>query len=103
LSEAKLTEQCRTYFKKIRLERPDFFWWKISDKYSSGIPDFFVAYNGVAIFIELKDKGRKPGKLQEYTLRCLNRAGVLSIWADDFKTVQAFVEGQLSLVPSVFE
>lgn len=40
-----------------------------------GIPDIAIVYNGVAIFFEVKQPGRKPRIMQEYQGSQISKAG----------------------------
>lgn len=95
MSEKKITSQVRKYFQELAKMRADFYWIKLSDKFSSGILDFYFAVNGSSGWIELKDTGKKPGKLQAYTLKKINKSGTKAISTDDFKEVVALVESML--------
>jgi hypothetical protein len=66
---------------------PDGYYYCVSDKYTSGIPDIFAMINGVAFVIELKKPGKKPvkGGLQEYNLKVAKENGAVAGWTDSFK------------------
>jgi len=44
----------------------------ISERYKSGIPDSYCAYNGNSVWLEFKVDGHKPTKLQKYYLEKIN-------------------------------
>ena len=90
--ESKLTVQCVKLFKKIQKDYDGFFFQKISDRYASGLPDFYLCYFGKSIWIELKAKDETPKPIQRYTMTKLKNAGALVLWTDEFKEVQAFME-----------
>ena len=95
MSEAKLTEQCRKLFKEIQKTHKEFFFQKISDRYASGLPDFYICYYGASIWIELKAKGEKPRPIQVYTMHRLKDAGAIVLCTDDFKEVKEFIKDLL--------
>jgi hypothetical protein len=55
------------------------------------LPDYYLIYNGVSIWIELKREGKKPRKLQSYVLKQLCNAGALTLATDDFSEVENLV------------
>ncbi len=99
MSEASLTARCRKYFKKIKQVRRSFYFQKFSDRFSSGIPDFYILYQGNSGWMELKDIGERPDKIQEFTLYELDRGGAHTMWTDNFEDVFEFVEMILKLSP----
>lgn len=52
----------------------------------SGYEDLFCFKNGKTMFIEVKDKGKKPTDLQLYRIKKHNENGFISFWVDDFLT-----------------
>ncbi len=50
----------------------------------SGMPDIIAFKNGKTIFIEVKSKGKKPSKLQEYKIKQLRENGFTCLVVDDF-------------------
>lgn len=95
MSEKKITSQVRKYFQELAKIRTDFFWLKLSDRFTNSIPDFYFAVNGSSAWVELKDQGKKVDKLQAWTIKKLNKCGVKAISTDDFKEVVALVESML--------
>lgn len=53
--------------------------FNISEKFNSGIPDSYLAYNGCNIWVEFKIDSNKPTKLQYKVLNDLNNAGIRSV------------------------
>jgi len=96
LSEARITGYCKTLFQRTSLKHSDFYYQKISDKFTSGLPDYYLLYRGVSIWIELKDKNKKPDPIQVYTMRCLKRAGAIVIWTDNFDVIENFIDQLLT-------
>jgi len=64
--------------KWLKKEFPEGFFYKVSEKFTAGIPDVIGCIAGRFIAIELKVKGGKLTKLQEFTLRKLNLAGAIT-------------------------
>ena len=91
MSEATLTNKCRTLFKDTKKAYPDFYFLKVSDRYCSGVPDFYLCYRGQSAWVELKATGKKPSKLQLHTLEQIQRSGAISVWTDSFKKVEQLV------------
>jgi len=89
--EAHLTKLCGNYFKELKRKHEGFFYQKISDRYTSGIPDYYILFNGNTLWLELKKTGAKARPLQEYTLKQLRRAGAQTLVTDDFETVKRAV------------
>lgn len=61
--------------KHLKKNYPGIWYWKISDKFYSGIPDLLVIYKGRHIFFELKTVKGKATKLQLYTIEQIRQAG----------------------------
>jgi len=59
----------------LKNDYPGCWIWKISDQWTSGIPDVLFIYQGVHIFMELKSERGKLSKLQDHTLHRINAAG----------------------------
>lgn len=55
--------------------------WKLSDRFTRGIPDVFVSMDGVTRFFELKVWPNRPTKIQRYWLERLGteRAYVVTL------------------------
>lgn len=87
LSEAFITRKCRELFEELARKHKDFFFQKISDRFTSGIPDFYLIWDGHCAWIELKKTGEVATKLQAYTLSRLKRAGAITLSTDNFKDV----------------
>lgn len=52
---------------------------KLSDRYTSGIPDYIIACGKLA-FVECKQWGKRPSKLQHLNMMKFLEAGVPSLW-----------------------
>lgn len=62
-------------FRYLKSNYPGIWLWKISDKFTSGIPDVLCIYNGRHIFFELKTPKGSTTKLQDFTIDQINKAG----------------------------
>lgn len=85
MAEAKITKQVKKYLDSF--PKHALWYYKVSDKFTSGIPDFIGCYKGNFFVIELKDIGKKPGKLQEWTLKSIVSAGGSVMSTDNFDDV----------------
>ena len=59
-------------------------WWpNIAGPYSKrGVPDLTVICNGKVIFLEIKEEGDRPRKLQEYTIEMIRKNGGQAFFVD---------------------
>lgn len=89
--EAKITKQCNRLFKSVRAKHKDFYFQKISDRFTSGIPDYYILYRGQCAWVELKRDGADARPLQEYTLRSLRAAGAMTLSTSQFIEVEGFI------------
>jgi hypothetical protein len=73
------------------------FYWKVSDKFTSGIPDFVGVWRGRFFAIELKKEGIKARVgdkfglarlLQAVILRKIDKAGGLALATDNIDDVR---------------
>lgn len=48
-----------------------------------GIPDVYALYEGVSLFIEVKQPNKTPTKLQEEMIKLLNSKGAIAYVEDD--------------------
>lgn len=93
MSEAAFTADFKKHLKKTRvLQGHSFFFYKVSDRFTSGIPDFFVAFRGKAAYIELKDTGEKPTDIQMYQMKRLQQAGIMAVWFDSLPVAVKFID-----------
>ena len=75
------------------LQGCDLWWYKASDKFTSGIPDFILCYRGMFVTIEVKAPGKKSRGLQAWTLDVIERAGGKVLRnADSIEKVKGFME-----------
>jgi hypothetical protein len=91
LTEAKLTKKCKDYLENFT----DIYLWKVSDRYTSGVPDLYFIINGRSFHIELKATGKRPGPLQRYIMYKINKAGGTAAWFDNYEDFIVFMDGHL--------
>lgn len=70
--ETSLKNAIRRMMKK---EFPNLFYRKLSDRYSSGIPDNIIIYHGVTFFYETKVPGKNPDPIQRFTINEIIKNG----------------------------
>lgn len=96
MSEALITEKTREYLFELRLKhRPHVYYHKVSDKFTSGLPDWYILIKGVSLHIEQKDRGKEPRKLQVHTIRRIREAGGKVLVTDSFHETVKFIESVL--------
>lgn len=77
---------------KKKLDSVDGLWYyKVSDRFTSGIPDFIVCYKGRLGALELKAPKKKATELQKITLDRIFRAGGVVSVADCDEKVDEFI------------
>lgn len=59
----------------IALAQTKWYYQKISDRFTAGIPDYFLCINGKFLTIELKVDARNMTPLQSYTRERIENAG----------------------------
>ena len=86
MSERTITRQV----KKLLDSYPnDTLWYyKASDRFTSGVPDFIVCFKGLFIGIELKDLGKKARKLQHYTISRILQGGGIAVCTDTIEDIK---------------
>ena len=91
MKEAKITEDVKDFLedlKKKNLVR----YYKVSDRYTSGLADFIGCFIGGRMFhIELKAPGEKLRKLQAYTLWEFNQCHAAVLGTSSIDEVKAFI------------
>lgn len=63
---------------------------KVSWMGRRGAPDKLFARGGLAVFVEFKQKGKKPNKQQEREIARMQEAGLWVVVFDDLETARAF-------------
>ena len=81
MTEAQLTKKVKKRCEAVQ----DLYWYKVSDRFLSGVPDIYMIYQGQSAHIELKATGKKPRDLQAYTMGKIRRAGGLAVWFNDYE------------------
>ena len=84
--EADLTKKVKKYLESFNDD--ELWFYKVSDRYTSGIPDYLIGYRGTFIAIELKDAGKRPRKLQRYVISQIIQAGNYAISADNLDAIK---------------
>ena len=92
MSEAKITKKTKTLFDNYEADGEPIYYNKISDRFTSGIPDFQGTFHGVSFYIELKDEGEEARKLQTWHLNRAKKAGAEVLSTDSYDAVVAFME-----------
>ena len=70
--------------------------WKMVSPGTSGVPDRIVIYHGSVYFVELKDTGRHPRKLQRYVHAKLNDQGFPVYVIDTKEGADMFIDQVIS-------
>jgi hypothetical protein len=92
LLEAKLTKKIKLHLESLS---PDVWFYKSSDRYTSGIPDVIGCCRGVFFGIEIKAPGKAPRKLQAHVLDMIKRSGGSCICVDSFTDYKQFMDDLL--------
>jgi Holliday junction resolvase len=79
----------QTNIKKY-LEKEGWMVIKLIQTSVNGIPDLLCLKDGRAVFIEVKQPGKKPTDLQQYRIEKLHRAGFAAITAASVSDVVNF-------------
>ncbi len=74
MSEAKITKKTKALLDKYESQSLPIYYNKISDRFTSGIPDIQGTFYGVSFYIELKDEGKEARKLQDWHLKRAKKA-----------------------------
>ncbi len=76
--------------------------FKVSTVSSRGWPDrVFIDANGHHIYVELKQAGKKPRKLQLHRIQQLHERGVEVHWTSDYATVKKILDQNQGKLASV--
>lgn len=71
--------------------------YKFVSPNNRGVPDRIIISNGRILFLELKQPGKKPTKLQEYELERLRKAGCRVSWVDNWYDAETMLCGHYVL------
>jgi len=61
------------------LKQRNIFHFKISERFSSGVPDLYILNGGVSMWIELKNEKGRPTQLQTHNLSEINKNGGIAV------------------------
>lgn len=92
MSEAAITKKTKALLDNYESRGEPIYYNKISDRFTSGIPDIQGTFYGVSFYIELKDKGEEARKLQKWHLSRAKKAGAEVLSTDDYDAVVVFLE-----------
>ena len=92
MSESKITKKTKDLLDRYDADGKPIYYNKISDRFTSGIPDFQGTFYGVSFYIELKDEGEEARKLQDWHLRKAHKAGAEVLSTDSFDAVVLFLD-----------
>jgi Holliday junction resolvase len=73
--ESKVVKLCKLY---------NLVTYKFSSPSNRGVPDRVIISNGSVLFLELKQRGKKPTPLQIHEIERLRSAGCKADWADTY-------------------
>ena len=90
-SEAYITAKVKDHLVELRQRLgTNFTYQKLSDRFSHGIPDYYITYMGRSLWLELKATGESPRPIQVHVMNKLRKAGNEAVWADNlFEAIQA--------------
>lgn len=88
LTEAKLTADTQKYLKMQK----DTWFYKASDRYTSGIPDIIACVNGKFVAIELKGDGYHPTAVQTMKIGKIMSSGGIAGVCYSLEDVKNLVE-----------
>ncbi|MCK5711486.1 MAG: hypothetical protein KAI25_02095 [Hyphomicrobiaceae bacterium] len=92
MSEAAITKKTKTLLDAYEASGEPLYFNKISDRFTSGIPDIQGTFHGVSFYIELKDEGEEARKLQLWHLKKARSSGAEVLSTDSFDEVAEFME-----------
>lgn len=91
-----MTSKCDKLLKSVARNHDNFFFQKISDRFTSGLPDYYLLFNGQCVWIELKKTKAKPRNIQKYVMNKLRKAGANVAYFDDFLELERFIRSLVS-------
>ncbi len=86
--EGKLRDKVSNYLKTLK----GVWFYKSSDRFTSGIPDFLICKGGKFFGLELKAPGKDGRRLQLDTLSLIHKAKGYTLCTDSFEEVKDFIE-----------
>lgn len=90
-SEASVTKRIKKYL-DAKKKRERLWYWKASDRFTAGIPDFIGVYEGRFWALEIKRPGKKPRKLQAFVIAKIVAAGGAADWVDSEEGARSFFD-----------
>ncbi len=88
MKESALRNKTMAYLNNLK----DAWFYKASDRYTSGVPDIIGCFRGRFVAIELKAKGGKVSGIQKYQHLKILESGCEVIVADDFEILKSKLE-----------
>ena len=73
-----------------KLKNHGWFVTKLIQTSTNGIPDLMAIKDGVVIFLEVKQPGKKASPLQDHQIEGLIRCGVLAMVVDKLEDIEIF-------------
>ena len=92
MAEKIITQKTKLLLQDYDHDKEPLFYWKVSDRFTSGIPDYAGTFYGVSFYVELKDEGEQARRLQQWQLQRAENAGALTLSTDSFDEVKSFFE-----------
>lgn len=80
--EAKVVKLCKLH---------GLITYKFSSPSNRGVPDRIIICKGSVLFLELKQRGKKPTPLQLHEIERLRSAGCKAEWADNYETASNII------------
>lgn len=81
--ERRLADYCK---------KADILCLKFVSPGNKGVPDRILIRQGRVLFLELKQKGKRPTPLQFHTLEKFREHGAVAEWADSFESAVHIME-----------
>ncbi len=66
--------------------------YKFTSPNNRGVPDRVIMGDGLLLFMELKQLGKKPTPLQQYEHQRITKAGQIVVTADSFDAAMGYIE-----------
>lgn len=101
-NESHITKKLKEYLAGLKSELGDsFYFQKMSDRFTDGIPDYYILYRGHSLWLELKATRQRPKPIQIHVLKRLARAGAVSEWTDNFEDAKICVSEFINKINSL--
>jgi len=85
------SELKKKVLRMLKSEFPHVWFYKVSDKFCSGLPDIIMCFNGHLVGLELKRPGAKPRPLQVLILEKIRKAGGFAMCSDNLDQCHHFL------------